>query len=292
MRLYAFRTMVGRGVLWFQIRRAFGSKALPYVFLFSFGVAAVCYLQTCLKFWGHDISEVPSAAVAWAGNSRSMETNAFLYFLNYLMLPLAAAIFGDSFCADVRSGLAANGAVRSSVREYAVSGAVAAFLAAFCAMATALLASQLLAHLAFPPASSPDAYQSAGFFTAVFDSLDHLSVGLFGRLRVSSRSLCNVIFAMQASLWAAVGSAAAYAISLFSNKSRLLAIGIPALTFSVANMVLPQELAPLVLMEAILFDGGVGEYSLAVFVLEPLAAPLLSVLAVVAVVSLRRDVLL
>lgn len=284
--------MVGRGVLWFQIRRAFGSKVLPYVFLFSFGVAAVCYFQTCLKFWGHDISEVPSAAVAWAGNSRSMETSAFAYFLNYLVLPLAAAIFGGSFCDDVRSGLAVNGAVRSSVREYTVCGAIAAFLAAFCAMSTALLASQLLAYLSFPAASSPDAYQSAGFFTAEFDSLDHLSGGLFGHLRVSNRSLCNVVFAVQASLWAAAGSAVAYAVSLFSNKSRLLAIGVPALAFAVANMVLPQELAPLALMDAILYDSGAGGYSLAVFVLEPLAILALSVLAVFATARLKRDVLL
>lgn len=120
--------MLARGIFQFQLRRAFASKTLPYALLFSFGVMCVCFIQMCLKFWGHDTSEIPSAVVAWVGNCDATETNVFSYFINYMMAPVAAAIFGDSFCADVKGGLAASGATRSSFACYVLSGAAAAYL--------------------------------------------------------------------------------------------------------------------------------------------------------------------
>lgn len=265
---------------------------LPYALLFSSGVMCVCFLQMCLKFWGHDVSEVPSAVVAWVGNCDATESNVFSYFINYMMVPVAAAIFGDSFCADARDGLAASGASRSSLVGYALSGAAAAFLVALLAMLAVLLGSQLLAFLAFPVSSAPDAYQSLGYFTAQVDSLDHLSQGLFGDLRVSARLLCNLVFCIQAALWAGVLSAASYAVSLLTRGGRLLAIGVPTLAFLVANMVFPQELAPYTLLTSPLASNENLSLSLAAFALEPLAVLLLSLLAVFLAVRFGRDVLL
>lgn len=284
--------MHARGIFQFQLRRAFASKTLPYALLFSFGVMCVCFLQMCLKFWGHDASEVPSAVVAWVGNCDATETNVFSYFINYMMVPVAAAIFGDSFCADAKGGLAASGASRSSFADYVLSGAAAAFLVASLAMLAVLLGSQLLAFLAFPISSAPDAYQSLGYFTAQVGSLDHLSQGLFGELRISSRILCNLIFCIQAALWAGALSAASYAVSILARGGRLLAIGVPALAFLVANVTLPQELAPYTLLTSPLASSGPLGLSLAAFVLEPLAVLLLSLLAVFLAARLGRDVLL
>lgn len=284
--------MHARGIFQFQLRRAFGSKTLPYVLLLSFGVMCVCFLQACLKFWGHDVAEVPSAAVAWVGNYDAMETNVFSYFINYMMAPLAAAIFGDSFCSDVRGGLAASGATRSSLVGYVLSGALAAFLAAFFTMLAALLGSQILAYLAFPPSSAPDAYQSLGYFTAQADSLDHLSQGLFGDLRISARLLCNAIFCAQAALWAGVISAASYAVSMLVRGRRLVAIGVPTLAFLVANLALPQELAPYTLLTSPVVSYESLSLSAATFALEPLLVLLLSLLIVFLTARFGRDVLL
>lgn len=280
------------GVLRFQLRRAFGSKALPYVFLFSFGAMVVCHVQACLTFWGHDVAEVPSAAVAWVGNDGLILTSPFSYFVNYLMLPLASSVFGDSFCADVKGGLASNVASRSSLRGYVLSGVLAAFASAFCVMAAALFAFQLLAYLAFPSSSGPDAYQVMGLFTAEAGSLDQLSLGLFGHLRAGNRVLCNGIYSFYAALWAGAAAVASYAISILCDKNRLVAIGVPALVFVVANMVLPQELAPVALMGSILGDSGLVAYSSAVFVLEPLVVLAALFLAVAFAVRLKKDVLL
>lgn len=284
--------MLARGIFQFQLRRAFASKTLPYALLFSIGVMCACFMQMCLKFWGHDTSEAPSAVVAWVGNCDATETNVFSYFINYMMAPVAAAIFGDSFCADVKGGLAASGASRSSFVGYVLSGAAAAFIVAFLAVLAVLLGSQLLAFLAFPISSAPDAYQSLGHFTAQVDSLDHLSQGLFGDLRVSARLLCNLIFCIQAALWAGALSAASYAVSLLTRGGRLLAIGVPTLAFLVANVTLPQELAPYTLLTSPLASNETLSLSFVAFVLEPLAVLLLSLLAVFLVGRFGRDVLL
>lgn len=284
--------MSGRGVLRFQLRRAFGSKTLPYVLLFSLGVMVVCFLQVCLKFWGHDMAEVPAAAVAWVGNYDAMETNVFSYFINYMMVPIAAAIFGDSFCQDIKSGLAANGASRCSLSGYAMSGALAAFLVAFFVMLAALLGSQFLAYLAFSATSASDAYQSLGYFTAQPGSLDHLSLGLFGSLRISNRALCNTVFCIQAALWAAALSVTTYAVSLFARGGRLLSIGLPTLAFLIANIVLPQEFAPYVLMTSTLAVYENLRLSIVVFFTEPAVVLGPSFLAVFLGTRFRKDVLL
>lgn len=280
------------GTLCFQLRRAFGSKTLPYVTLFCFGLMCACFCETCLLFWGHDAAELPSAAVAWVGNTTAMRTQPFLYFINYLMLPLAAAIFGDSFCSDVKGGLVTNAATRSSLAAFVLAGAISAFLAAFTVMLAALVASQLLAYLAFPATASPDAYCLLGFWTAGADGLDMLSEGLFGSLRTQSRLFCNVLYCVQAALWSGTGAAAAYAVSLRAAGNRLVAIGVPALLFIVANMVLPQALNPYGLMTSLLLDYGNVDYSLAAFVLEPLGVLTLSLVGVALLASRRRDVLL
>lgn len=284
--------MHARGIFQFQLRRAFSSKTLPYMLLFSFGVMCACFLQTCLKFWGHDVDEVPSAAVAWVGNSDAMETNVFSYFVNYMMVPVAAAIFGDSFCGDAKDGLAANGASRSSLGGYVLSGAVAASLVAFLTVLVALLGSQPLAFLAFPVTTAPDSYQSLGYFPAQADSLDHLSRGLFGSLRMSARLLCNVIFCVQAALWAGALSAASYAISLLTRGGRLLAIGVPTLAFLVANMALPRELAPYALLASLFAPDEGLSLSVVTFILEPFVVLLSSLLIALLTARSRRDVLL
>lgn len=280
------------GIFGFQLRRAFGSRTLPYVFLFSFGLMCACFCETCLLFWGHDAAELPSAAVAWVGNTDAMRTGPFLYFINYLMIPLAAAIFGDSFCADARDGLATNASIRASRTGFVLAGAVSAFLVASATMLVALVASQLLACLAFPASAGPDVYYLLGFWTAGADGLDMLSEGLFGGLRTQSRLLCNALYCIQAAMWSGAGAAVAYAVSLRAGGNRLVAIGVPSLLFIVANLALPWALSPYGLITSLLLDYGNYAYSLAAFVLEPLGTLLVALLAVALLARCGRDVLL
>lgn len=88
------------------------------------------------------------------------------------------------------------------------------------------------------------------------------------------------------------GAVAAYAVSLRAGGNRLVAIGVPALLFIVANMVLPQALNPYGLMTSLLLDYGNVDYSLAALVLEPLGVLALSLVGVALLASRRRDVLL
>ncbi len=45
------------GMLKLQIRRALQSKTLPYAILALMALVTVCFVQSCLMFWGHDRGE-------------------------------------------------------------------------------------------------------------------------------------------------------------------------------------------------------------------------------------------
>ena len=78
------------------------SKTWRYAVVVGLVAMSVCFVQTCLVFWGHDAGEVPAADVAWVGDYESMQTPLFCFYLYFLMPFLAAAVFGDSLFLDVR----------------------------------------------------------------------------------------------------------------------------------------------------------------------------------------------
>lgn len=188
--------MAGRaGVLQFQFRRMLASKTWRYAVVVGLVTMSVCFVQTCLVFWGHDVGEVPAADVAWVGNYESMQTPLFCFYLYFLMPFLAAAVFGDSLFLDVRRRYAGCVAVRSSLRSYLVSGAIAAFVGGFLVVLVPLLVSQLLAFVAFPATSGQDAYQLLlNSSAAEVDSAGWYDKTLFLGLFLNARYLLNLIF--------------------------------------------------------------------------------------------------
>ena len=135
------------------------SKTWRYAVVVGLVAMSVCFVQTCLVFWGHDVGEVPAADVAWVGNYESMQTPLFCFYPYFLMPFLAAAVFGDSLFLDVRRRYAGCVAVRASLRSYLFSGALATFVGGFLVVFVPLLVSQLLAFVAFPATSGQDACQ-------------------------------------------------------------------------------------------------------------------------------------
>lgn len=148
----------GKGMLKAQAHRAFRSKNWRYALLIFVAVLSVAFIQTCLGFWGHDVTEPPSAAYAWAGNHGAMQTPVFGLFVYFLMIPCSSAAFADRLYLDVRQKQANAIVSRASLRAYVASIAAIAFTFAFLVSFLALALSQLMSLAAFPLVAGQDAF--------------------------------------------------------------------------------------------------------------------------------------
>ena len=279
----------GLRMLRLQISRAFRSKTLPYVALISLAAMAVCFVQSCLRFWGHEVGEVPSAAVMWVGNEASTNTRLFSFFVAYLLFPLSAAIFGDSFFADAKSRASQYLATRSSLRAYVVSGAVAAFLVSLVVFFVVFAAFQALALVAFPVEEGQDAYRLFGVETVGANEFAWYDGMMFRGLFFANRYLYNLLYCAYDALWAGLMSLAAYVVSLYVRRSRLVVIGLPTFLFAVLWLALPPELN---IMQYMLSTTGLAGLSEAVFVALPVFALALLAALLAVPIATRRDLLL
>lgn len=75
----------------------------------------IAFGETCFKFYGADVGELPSAAYAWAWNMDAMQVNASRVYLFFVMPVAAALVFADAARQDLRSGAACLLASRTSV---------------------------------------------------------------------------------------------------------------------------------------------------------------------------------
>lgn len=281
------------GIISFQLRRAWMGKKWRYALLLFMAVLAVAFIQTCLGFWGHDVAELPSAAFAWVGNHGAMQTPIFGLFVYFLMVPCSSAVFADRLFLDVRQRQANAIAVRAPQTEYVVSAAVTAFFSAFVLVFLALLVSQLLAWVAFPAAVSQDAFVDS-FNTPASYEMTH-SPGakyyLLADLMEGNRALFNVLVAAYEALWSGILALVSLAISLYTKRSRIAVLGIPALALLVLSSFLPSKVNVMATYLGLSFMWGQDATLLGLIGLPLLFLAATSVAIAVALAT-RRDVLL
>lgn len=238
--MMTFRTMFA-----LQCRRLFTRKGARYALTVMLVMVAASLVESCVRFYGADVGEVPSAAVGWVGNMDAMQiqTMRVLYF--FLIFLVAALVFADSFFVDIRSGMANTLAIRSTKRVYLASTALATFLGGFVIVCVALVLSQLLALVVFPVTAAPHAFSGSLNTPASDAAWDFVRAGnaLFPSLYVNQPYLDNAIFILYASLWAGIMSFASFAVSLFTRKSRLIVLGLPTLVFLISSFVIPPAYA-------------------------------------------------
>lgn len=277
------------GILQFQLKRAIESKSLPYVLVALTLLVTICFVQSCLMFWGHDAGAMPSAATMWIGNARRSNAELFSFLAWYLLFPLTSSIVSDSLFVDRARRSTYLIAPRTSRRGYALAGAMTSFAGAFAITLMVFLASQCIAFVAYPDSSAPDAY---------FVSLDHAATNgagysalegqPFSSILFSNRYLYNTIYCFYDALLAGLMAIISYETSIFVSSSRVAVIGVPTMAFMAVSAILPSSLSPATSMLP-----GVGSFtSLGSLLFAPTAMVL--VIAVLLLVSLvtRRDYLL
>lgn len=277
------------GMLKLQIRRALQSKTLPYAILALMALVTVCFVQSCLMFWGHDRGEIPSAATQWVGNGLRSNAQLISFLVSYLLFPLTSAIFSMCLFDDKRDRAAYMLAPRSSMRSYLCSGALCSFGMAFVATLFVLLISQALAFLAFPAGTSADAYYGAlGQLVTSQDEFALLATQPLSSLLFGNRYLLNLAYCLYDAFYAGAMALAAYAASIYFKGNRMLLLGLPTVIFLAASAAMPQgynfadHLLP-----------GMNQVAPVAFMMTaPALISLVSALAVALSSSLKRDVLL
>ena len=232
-----------RGIFWVQLARARRSAMARWALLAMLVCVALSFAQTCLAFWGHDVAELPSAAVGWAGNSTAVGAASWSMLVFFLLFLLPCAAFSDALLTDVRCRAAGCIATRTTTARYVLATVAVAALAGFVVVLVPLLVSQLLAFAAFP-ATATEGF--AGSFNAsAAEATLSSGVGrrLFSGLWARSPYLYNLLFIGYDALWGALVSAASVAVSLYVRTSRLLVVGAPTLVYLLSSFLLPEEWA-------------------------------------------------
>ncbi|RVU98501.1 hypothetical protein EII22_01460 [Coriobacteriales bacterium OH1046] len=282
----------GNDILHIRLSRVFSSKVFRVGLLVSLIIMVICFVQTCLSFWGHDVGEIPSAAVAWSGNHGSMGTSLYGMYLFFLMFPISSAAASDCFYMDKARNRSVCLAQRSGTVRYVVSGAIVSFVAAFVAVLIPLFVSQMLGFLAFPVAAGQDAF-AQGFNTpasylggwgTAYDSM------MLSSVFFNDRYLYNLMFCFYDAFWAAAMALCSYAVSLYVRKGRVLVLGCPTIVFLLFSALLPSAVNPGTYVGLSVSWGVEG--SLPFFVLSPLVVATGAVAAIALSLILKRDVLL
>lgn len=229
------------GVFGFQLRRALGSGLLPYAFLSLLGMVTICFVQSCLMFWGHDRGEMPSAATLWVGNGWRSNAELMSFLVWFLLFPLSSALFAASFFEDRKRHGYYLIASRTTVKSYLLAGGACSFAAAFLLTFAVLLASQALAFVAFPAQQSWDAYFTmldlAPTSQLSFTMLEGQPLSF---LLFSNRYLYNIAYCFYLSFFAGAMAIATYVASLFLKQNRLVLLGLPTMVLLGISAVLPD----------------------------------------------------
>lgn len=149
----------------------------------------IAFGETCFKFYGADVGELPSAAYAWAWNMDAMQVNASRVYLFFVMPVAAALVFADAARQDLRSGAACLLASRTSVTTCVLAYGITSFIGAFLLTFVALVLLQVLALVAFPVEGTFEGYLGMPMYLDL-----RTPGGLFAGIWNSSPYAYNIIF--------------------------------------------------------------------------------------------------
>lgn len=218
------------GMLRFQMRRAMGSKILPYAFLTLLLFVTICFIQSCLMFWGHDRGELPSAATLWIGNGWRSNAKLISFMVWFILFPLTSALFSASFFEDRARSSVYLIACRGTAKSYLLAGGTCSFVMAALVTLAVFLISQALSLLAFPAISNWDSYFTMMDLAPTSQSSFEMLEGQpFSSLIFSNRYLYNLVYCLYLAIFAGSMALVTYASSLFLCRNRLVLLGLPTM---------------------------------------------------------------
>ena len=202
-------------------------------------IVTAAFIEVCVRFQGKDVGELPSAAAAWIGNADTMQVQSIRILVFFLVFIIGSSVFADNFYSDKKSGILYSIVTRTSIKTYVASSIIVIFAGAFFVIFVPLALSQLLAFIVFPASATefvafnwPSYMSSANFESPIFPDLFY-----------NHPYFQNVLFLVNISSWAGIMALLAFAISLYTQKSRLIVLCVPTTIVLLTWFILPQNLA-------------------------------------------------
>ncbi|MDO4436826.1 MAG: hypothetical protein Q4B77_02615 [Coriobacteriaceae bacterium] len=193
----------------------------------------IAFTETCLRFYGADVGELPSAAYAWAWNMDAMQVNASRVYLFFVMPVAGAMVFSDTARCDLKSGCTCLLASRTSIARCICAYGFMSFAGAFLLTLVALALLQLLAFVAFPLSGTFEGYLGMPMYLDL-----RTTGGLLVGLWESQPYIYNLVFAFAAATWAGGSALLSFALGLFMRRNKA-ALVLPAAISLAAFVILP-----------------------------------------------------
>lgn len=194
----------------------------------------IAFTETCFKFYGADVGELPSAAYAWAWNMDAMQVNASRVYLFFVMPIASALVFADAARQDLRSGSASLLASRTSMATCLFAYGLMSFVGGFLLVLAALALLQMLSIVAFPVEGTFEGYLGMPMYLDL-----RTPGGLFADLWDRAPYAYNMVFACGAALWAGASASLSCVLGMFMRRNKLALI-VPAAISLAAFVVLPM----------------------------------------------------
>ncbi|MDU6347940.1 MAG: hypothetical protein E6593_14435 [Clostridium sp.] len=213
-----------------QLRYLLCRRRTGLLFLLMAVIVTLAVAESGLRYYGAELSSVPSAAGGWIGRAPKgggsfFNLYVFVSFSRYLVLPIGALVFADSYLTDLKEGPYLAILTRSSSSAYRLSGALLAFVGGFAVIFIPLLISFCLSFLMFPIESTVNP-QNSGWSLLMVQKIKPGRI-LFAPLFFQHPYLTNLVYICYDSLLAACWALASYALGYLVRISRLLVVVIP-----------------------------------------------------------------
>lgn len=213
-----------------QLRHLFYRRRTGLLFVLMAVIVTLAVAESGLRYYGAELGSVPSAAGGWIGRvprggMSFFNLYVFISFSRYLMLPIGALIFSDSYLTDLKEGPYLTILTRSSSNVYHLSNALLTFGGAFTIIFIPLLISFFLSFFMFPTESTVHPLNS-GFSLLVVQKIKPGQI-LFAPLFFQHPYLTNLVYILYDSLLAACWALASYALGCLVRVSRLLVVVVP-----------------------------------------------------------------
>lgn len=254
-------------------------------------ILAVAFAESCARFWGADLAEVPSAAYAWVGNMDGMQIQATRVLYFYLILLVASLSFADSFSRDAQVGTFGYILSRCSKERFLAAASLASFVVGALVVFVPLFATQLFALLAFPLQEADNGFSGVLHSPALESHWDLMGEenALFPKLYFDHPYLSNLVFMAYAACWSGLAAQASTIVSALFRPPRLVALGAPTFVYLAMFMLLPPSLSIAYYLYPCVFVEGL---SLAFFCLAPFCVAVLHALVLAYWLRSGKDIAL
>ena len=278
------------GILKLQLRRLLSSTGFYAALFVSIAFVVVGFVETCVAFWGADVSDLPHAASAWGFNMEEMRVQSLRVYVYFAMSILAAFPMCGLIARDIKSNTVPCIVVRGGAKAYILSNATLAFLSAFFIVLITGVVSQLLAILVFPLHGYLAVNINLPLYRTGYDPYIFLD-----SMRMSYPFMRNVVFIVYMSLWSGLMGLISYGLTFWNKGNLLSSLCAPAIASLSLWYVIPALFQhDYVLVHfAYLFPSYQSlPFSMVVFVAIPLSMLAVSVLLIVVPIVTKREVFL